>query len=540
MIGGIIEKDEKVGSIWKIKKPSKRPLVNEYRKYELLVLNEFLKDSKETDSNNALEREGGTLIGNFRAACTRAVQSPENAILLKNLEDCVDNVNNIIRLRKQEMDERKQASETQEDIDRRARHQLRVGYWEVIQPSLVGLLETTKAQIQGTLARRQEDIRRRTAEDSLRADQESLASVARAVDFDPPQLTDPKLIEKYRQEQEMEYAAKKEMAQRREEEQKAEVLKIRQQEQETAARLSKQAKEERSERDRARDLASNAERLNKEEAMLKASKDYDALIDAAIARAIKEGRPANAKQMTEEKKKKRQKKTLDGVEKENRDKKEDKFIELIEKGMALHKMGKELEAEYKLLPKKFEANKQAQLAIFNETQEFIKQEAKLEGELKVAQTKEKKASLNAALDKLSEMLPVVVSKKNKLERENDELNRRKEEIDRVFPVENKKSNDLFEQTRILYQNLDNDAFKLCDNAGCHKQGTLKCGGCRIAMYCSPECQKVDWKVRHKAACSNQFSAKKERGGQRATKKYYFRKTKRKTTPAKTRKRRTYK
>ena len=27
-----------------------------------------------------------------------------------------------------------------------------------------------------------------------------------------------------------------------------------------------------------------------------------------------------------------------------------------------------------------------------------------------------------------------------------------------------------------------------------------CGGCRVAMYCSPNCQKSDWKEVHKVEC----------------------------------------
>jgi hypothetical protein len=40
----------------------------------------------------------------------------------------------------------------------------------------------------------------------------------------------------------------------------------------------------------------------------------------------------------------------------------------------------------------------------------------------------------------------------------------------------------------------------CFNMGCSKKGMLKCSVCNIARYCSKECQKADWKPRHKATC----------------------------------------
>lgn len=40
----------------------------------------------------------------------------------------------------------------------------------------------------------------------------------------------------------------------------------------------------------------------------------------------------------------------------------------------------------------------------------------------------------------------------------------------------------------------------CFNIGCSKKGKSKCSVCGIARYCSKECQKADWKPRHKASC----------------------------------------
>ena len=34
---------------------------------------------------------------------------------------------------------------------------------------------------------------------------------------------------------------------------------------------------------------------------------------------------------------------------------------------------------------------------------------------------------------------------------------------------------------------------------CSKEGTLKCSRCKTKKYCSPECQRIDWRV-HKKTC----------------------------------------
>jgi len=41
---------------------------------------------------------------------------------------------------------------------------------------------------------------------------------------------------------------------------------------------------------------------------------------------------------------------------------------------------------------------------------------------------------------------------------------------------------------------------VCNADGCDKPGTRKCGGCQVSAYCSPACQKRDWK-KHKTACT---------------------------------------
>jgi hypothetical protein len=36
---------------------------------------------------------------------------------------------------------------------------------------------------------------------------------------------------------------------------------------------------------------------------------------------------------------------------------------------------------------------------------------------------------------------------------------------------------------------------------CGRPGTERCGGCRLIWYCSPACQKGDWKPRHRHLCA---------------------------------------
>jgi hypothetical protein len=44
--------------------------------------------------------------------------------------------------------------------------------------------------------------------------------------------------------------------------------------------------------------------------------------------------------------------------------------------------------------------------------------------------------------------------------------------------------------------------KCCAKHGCNKMGSKLCSSCNDESYCSPECQKLDWKI-HKIICSKQ-------------------------------------
>lgn len=48
-------------------------------------------------------------------------------------------------------------------------------------------------------------------------------------------------------------------------------------------------------------------------------------------------------------------------------------------------------------------------------------------------------------------------------------------------------------------------YDYCSNRGCMKTEDLTtkfmlCGACQVCIYCGPECQKQDWKARHKQVC----------------------------------------
>ncbi len=56
----------------------------------------------------------------------------------------------------------------------------------------------------------------------------------------------------------------------------------------------------------------------------------------------------------------------------------------------------------------------------------------------------------------------------------------------------------------LSSNVDgrgNPDRAICDAGGCMETGEKLCGLCRLASYCSKECQILDWRQRHKRCCA---------------------------------------
>jgi hypothetical protein len=40
----------------------------------------------------------------------------------------------------------------------------------------------------------------------------------------------------------------------------------------------------------------------------------------------------------------------------------------------------------------------------------------------------------------------------------------------------------------------------CGNAGCKLERLFRCAGCKVVWYCSQDCQRADWKAKHKKEC----------------------------------------
>jgi hypothetical protein len=61
----------------------------------------------------------------------------------------------------------------------------------------------------------------------------------------------------------------------------------------------------------------------------------------------------------------------------------------------------------------------------------------------------------------------------------------------------KQLQELLSKTQQLQQAAAAPLEKVCSYAGCENPGTLRCSRCKRSWYCSPACQKKDWKF-HKA------------------------------------------
>lgn len=63
--------------------------------------------------------------------------------------------------------------------------------------------------------------------------------------------------------------------------------------------------------------------------------------------------------------------------------------------------------------------------------------------------------------------------------------------------------DTHHEPHTLYTKKQNMA-EVCSNPSCSEPGTLRCGGCKDARYCSRDCQRSRWTA-HKAACKAKAS-----------------------------------
>jgi len=75
-----------------------------------------------------------------------------------------------------------------------------------------------------------------------------------------------------------------------------------------------------------------------------------------------------------------------------------------------------------------------------------------------------------------------------------------------------------EQSRLKFCQLQDKgraAIKQCCNPGCSKKGsdagvTLMRCACDTELYCSEECQRVDWRARHKNTCTKRKKGNRPR------------------------------
>ena len=47
--------------------------------------------------------------------------------------------------------------------------------------------------------------------------------------------------------------------------------------------------------------------------------------------------------------------------------------------------------------------------------------------------------------------------------------------------------------------------QFCNASGCNRIASKHCGKCRVAKYCSRECQVGDWRATHKKSCAALFA-----------------------------------
>lgn len=49
-------------------------------------------------------------------------------------------------------------------------------------------------------------------------------------------------------------------------------------------------------------------------------------------------------------------------------------------------------------------------------------------------------------------------------------------------------------------------MRYCENCGVARDHLLRCGQCRVAGYCNAECQREDWRRRHRRHCGLTYNS----------------------------------
>ncbi len=420
---------------------------NQYRKIELDVLNGFLRNSTTTDSNLALEHEWKTFVANYRQLSNDSKRST-NKVLFDALVKCRNDIVEIIRLRNEGMRQKAIKDETPRDKSIREKHEKRRWYWERILAEIEPILEETRVHNERVNAQREEKEARRKAEADAIKERQQLRELEKQ--FSEPEsshtLKDED-VARYLNEQEQRNALAEDLLRRKRERARQELPRQIQEQIPARAPEKKQTK--------------------------KVTPD-SSLENEALAKAIEDVSVQTPKQ---ERLTYTMEKIRRGLQTES------ELNGKIEKrnAIVLAKLPQRLKINAKsaLLDKELK-----QLEKTGTENEKIKKRQEIEVQKKITESFSEEDALIRGYDA-------------EIETDEQTLLRLKRDL----PQWN-------EDARILHENIKNPDFKLCFNPDCCKEGKKECRRCKIARYCSVECQTVHWSV-HKLSCKAKGGTKRK-------------------------------